>query len=89
MPLFTYILTFKSQVHVVQGSHSNFTGFYKTWTDLPRNALPALSDTNRRELVHNSSKSQFSAVQNQKSVWRKTFKVEDEDFTVVVVQTER
>jgi hypothetical protein len=89
MPLFTYILTFKSEVHVVQGSHSNFTGFFRTWTELPRNALPALSDNGRRDLSQLSFKKEFTEVPNQKHVWKKTFKVDGEDFNVLAVQTER
>jgi hypothetical protein len=89
MPLFTYVLTFKSDVYVVQGSHSNFTGFYKTWTDLPKNALPALSNSGRRDLAQMSFKKDFSEVPNQKHVWKKTFKIDGEDFNVFAIQTER
>ena len=90
MPLFSYIVTYKSSIHVAQGSHSNFTGFAQTWAShMPEASLPELTPSLRKELAHQAYRGEFSAVPNVKHVWRKSLDIGGEVLTVVVVQTQR
>jgi hypothetical protein len=89
MPLFTYVVTYKSKTHVAQGSHSNFTGFASTWASLPKEALPGLSENNRKELERKAYTGTFSEVSGIAHVWKKSVQVDGEDLTVIAVQTQR
>jgi hypothetical protein len=90
MPLFTYIVSYKGASHVVQGSHSNFTGFAMTWaTGVPETSLPALTPVLRKELKAKAYGGTFVAAEGVKHVWKKTLKIGNADLVVHAVQTER
>ena len=89
MPLFTYVVTYKSKTHVAQGSHSNFTGFASTWASIPREALPSMNENNRKELARKAYTGIFSEVPGVTHTWRKSIEIDGEDLTVVAVQTQR
>ena len=89
MPLFTYVVTYKSNTHVAQGSHSNFTGFASTWAALPKEALPSLSDNNRKELARKAYSGSFSEVPGVAHTWKKMIEIDGEYLTVIAVQTQR
>jgi hypothetical protein len=89
MPIFTYVVTYKSETHVVQGSHSNFTGFASTWADLPKEALPSLTANNRKELSRKAYSGQFSVVPGIIHTWKKSVELDGVYLTVVAVQTQR
>jgi hypothetical protein len=82
MPLFTYIVSYKGASHVVQGSHSNFTG-------VPETSLPALTPVLRKELKAKAYGGTFVAAEGVKHVWKKTLKIGNADLVVHAVQTER
>jgi hypothetical protein len=89
MPLFTYVVTYKSETHVAQGSHSNFTGFASTWAALPKVALPSLSENTRKELARKAYSGSFSDVPGVAHTWRKLIEIDGEYLTVIAVQTQR
>lgn len=90
MPLFTYIVSYKSSSYVAQGSHSNFTGFAMTWAaNIPEAELPALTPVLRKELVRKAYQGSFFPVPNAKHVWRKVVEVGGSELLVCAVQTER
>jgi hypothetical protein len=90
MPLYTYVLSYKGGTHVAQGSHSNFKGFISTWcSNLPANALPALTPTLHRKLVEKAYTGEFAPVANLSNTWQKSIDVDGSDFVVIAVQTQR
>ena len=90
MPLFTYIVSYKSSSYIAQGSHSNFTGFAMTWSaHIPEAELPALTPDLRKELVQKAFQGSFVAVPNAKHVWRKSVVVGGSELQICAVQTER
>ncbi len=89
MPLYTYVVTFKSDVHVAQGSHSNFTGFASTWASLPRSALPSLTETDRKELTQKMYSGSFQAISNAVHAWRASIDLSAGTLQVIAVQTQR
>lgn len=89
MPLYTYIVSYKGASHVTQGSHSNFKGFISTWcSNIPTDALPALTPALHKELTSKAYGGEFLAVPNIKHVWRKSIDVGGSSLTVVAVQTQ-
>jgi hypothetical protein len=90
MPLFTYVVSYKGESYVAQGSHSNFTGFAMTWASkIPAAELPAITPALRKELVHKAYHGTFVAVQNVKHVWRKSLELGNSELVVHAIQTER
>lgn len=89
MPLFTYVVTYKSKTHVAQGSHSNFTGFASTWASLPREALPSLNESCRKELALKAYTGSFSEIPGITHTWQKSIEIDGAELTVVAVQTQR
>ena len=89
MPLYTYILSYKGQSHVTQGSHSNFRGFINTWMNIPSGAIPVLTPDLRNRLAQSAYRGEFVAVPNIQNVWRKSIDVGDGECTLIAVQTER
>jgi hypothetical protein len=88
MPLYTYIVNFKSESYVVQGRSSNFTVFFDALTrDVPIRLFPhlvsALKSDSCREIVYG----QFIEVPNRRNVWCKKIDVDGSVLTVYVVQT--
>lgn len=89
MPLYTYIVTYKSSTYVAQGSHSNYRGFISTWcSNIPNGALPALTTALHKELV-SKAYGGFTAVSNVTNAWRKSIELAGSELAVVVVQTQR
>jgi hypothetical protein len=89
MPLYTYIATFKGATFVGQDRRSNFRGFVSAWTsELPANALPALTPELRKDLSAKAYRGEFVEVPNRKHVWRKSIDLNGEEFVVYAVQTE-
>lgn len=88
MPLYTYIAAFKGATFASQGSYSNFKGFVRAWADLPPNALPGLTPSLRKELAHKAYRGEFVEVPNEKHLWRKSIKLDGEEFVVYAVQTQ-
>ena len=90
MPLFTYVVSYKASTHVAQGSHSNFTGFARTWaTDIPPEALPGLTPVLRVVLTQRAYQGDFVAVSGVKHVWRKTLDIGGAPLEVVAIQTQQ
>ena len=90
MPLFTYIVSYKGESYVAQGSHSNFTGFAMTWASkIPANELPSVTPSLRKELVGKAYEGAFVAIGNVKNVWHKSLKLGNSELVVHAVQTER
>ena len=90
MPLFTYIVSYKGESYVAQGSHSNFTGFAMTWASkIPATELPTITPALRKELVGKAYGGTFVAVGNVKNVWRKSLELGNSELVVHAVQTER
>ena len=90
MPLFSYVVTYKSGTHVAQGSHSNFTGFAQTWaSNIPAGSIPELTPALRKELTQRAYQGEFAALPNAKHVWRKSLDVGGAVLTVVAVQTQQ
>ena len=90
MPLYTYVLSYKGQCHVSQGNHSNFRGFISAWcTDMPANAIPALTPALRKELANKAYGGDFAPLPDLHNVWRKTIEVGGEECTLLAVQTQR
>ncbi len=88
MPLYTYIVAFKGATYASQGSYSNFKGFVSVWSDLPANALPGLTPTLKKELVHKAYRGEFLEVPNKKHLWRKSIDLNGDEFVVYAVQTQ-
>ena len=90
MPLYTFVLSYKGQSHVSQGSHSNFRGFVSAWCgNMPTSALPALTPTLRRELAGKAYVGEFVALPNLQHVWRKTFEIGGSACELLAIQTQR
>lgn len=90
MPLFTYIVSYKSSSYVAQGSHSNFTGFAMSWAaNIPDSELTVLTPVLRKELVRKAYGGTFAPVAGIKHVWRKSIEIGGFELTVHAVQTER
>lgn len=90
MPLFTYVVSYRGDTYVSQGSHSNFTGFAMTWaSSMPSSALRSLSPSLRKELVKRAYEGVFQPVSSAKHVWIKTVDLDGHSLTVHAVQTER
>jgi hypothetical protein len=89
MPLYTYLSSFKGATCVTQDRRSNFRGFVNAWTsELPANALPALTPSLRKELGAKAYGGEFAEVPNRKNVWRKVIDLSGEEFVVYAIQTE-
>lgn len=88
MPLYTYVAAFKGDTYATQGSYSNFKGFVAAWSDLPPNALPALTATLRKELAHKAYRGEFLEVPNKKHLWRKSIDLNGDEFIVYAIQTQ-
>jgi hypothetical protein len=90
MPLYSYVVTYKSGIHIAQGSHSNFKGFVSTWAaNIPPASLPEMTPSLRNELKQKAYSGEFVAVPNMKNVWRKTINIDGFSLTVVAVQTQQ
>lgn len=90
MPLFTYIVGYRGDTHVAQGSHSNFTGFAMTWASaLPATALQSLTPVLRKELARRAYEGTFEKVAETTHVWTKSIEIGGSRLTVHAVQTER
>lgn len=90
MPLYTYIVSYRDDSHVAQGSHSNFTGFAMTWAgSIPSSAMRSLSPALRKELVKRAYEGAFEPVSGVTHVWTKSIELGGARLTVHVVQTER
>jgi hypothetical protein len=90
MPLYTYILSYKGQSHVSQGSHSNFRGFVSAWcTDVPANAIPALTPVLRKELSGKAFHGDFLPLASLHNVWQKAIEIGGSECILVAIQTER
>jgi hypothetical protein len=90
MPLYTYIVSYKGDTYVSQGSHSNYRGFISTWcSNIPAGALPSLTSLLHKELASKAYRGEFAPVANIKHAWRKSIDVGGSECTVVAVQTQR
>ena len=89
MPIFTYLVNYKSKTHLAQGSHSNFTGFASTWAALLKKALPSLNASNRKELSRKGYSGSFSEVLGIAHTWKKSIELDGEYLTIAAVQTQR
>jgi hypothetical protein len=90
MPLFTYVVSYRDNSHVAQGSHSNFNGFAMTWAaSIPASALRALTPVLRKELARRAYEGAFENVSGMTHVWKKSIDIGGARLTVHAVQTER
>ena len=90
MPLFTYVVSYRDDAHVAQGSHSNFTGFAMTWAaSIPASALRTLTPVLRKELERRAYEGSFESVSGMTHVWRKNLEIGGARLTIHAVQTER
>ncbi len=83
MPLYTYIVTYRSRSHVAQTRRSNFKGFID-WTEV----VPDLGPNRKQELSDGAYRAEFEAVPNRRHVWRASLSLGGHDLTVHVVQTD-
>ena len=84
MPLYTYIVSYKTRSYVVQLQRSNFQGFYEWVSEIPEDIIPK---ANKSELAAKIMRTQFSPVSNRKNVWSKSVEIDNADFTVFAVHT--
>ena len=89
MPLYTYVITYKTGSYVAQGSHSNFNGFISSWcSELPDNVLPGFNSSLKNELGKKAYHSAFSEVPNRKNVWCKSIDLSGSPFVIYAIQTQ-
>lgn len=88
MPLYTYVIAFKGETFVAQGSYSNFRGFVSAWADLPTGVISSLTPALKNELAKKAYQSDFLEVPNRRHLWRKAIDLSGEEFVVYAIQTQ-
>jgi hypothetical protein len=88
MPLYTYIVNFKSESYVAQGRFSNVTGFFGTlMRDVPERSFPMLASALKYDICKEIAYGQFVEVPNRRNVWCKKVDVNGSVLTVYAVYT--
>ncbi|HJW40881.1 MAG TPA: hypothetical protein VJ476_06600 [Rhizomicrobium sp.] len=87
MPLFTYVVTYDGDSHVVQARRSNHKGFVD-WTKFPASAFSSLNRELMQALVGQAYRAPFEPVPNREKVWKQTILVESKPFVVYAIQTD-
>jgi hypothetical protein len=86
MPLYTYIISYKGNSHVLQQQKgSNFQGNWSWISEIPEAIFPR---SKSNDLATKIMRSQFAQVLNRKNVWSKAVEIDGEQFTVFAIQTE-
>ncbi|MCC8964820.1 hypothetical protein H8A95_21500 [Bradyrhizobium sp. Pear76] len=86
MPLYSYIVSYRSSTHAVQGRYSNFKGFApQALAQIPDGALPGLTPVLRKDLAR--AWGEWEQMPELSRVWRTRFEVGDHEMVVYAVET--